>query len=143
MNRYSNYVPLTETEQDVIQRMIEGQDIYVEVVDWGFHESPKLIAGDKRIQVRFPMEFVKPVGVTIPVYYFKLRLKGRSGRILATTVESTVYNNQPLMITAGMVIDLVWDLALDKVSPELQQMVLPGIRGKQVASIKNGKLVES
>lgn len=143
MSRYSQYVPLTETEQDVIQRMIEGQDIYVEVVDWGYHESPKIIAGDKRIQVAFPMEFVKPVGVTIPVYYFKLRLKDRSGRILAETVESTVFNNQPLPITAGTVISLIWDLALDKVSPELQKMVLPGIRGKAVASIKNGKFVVS
>jgi hypothetical protein len=121
--------------------MIEGQDLYVEVVGWGYHSSPKVVAGDKRIQIKFPMEFVKPVGVTIPVYFFKLRLKDRSGRLLAESTESTVYNNQPLPVTAGMYIDLVWDLALEKVSPELQSMILPGIRGKVVSKIQNGQLV--
>lgn len=139
---HSYYVPLSETEQDVIQRMIEGQDIFVEVKDWGYHSSPKLIAGDKRVQIRFPMEFVKPEGVYIPVYYFTLILKTRDGRVLARTTESTVVNNQPLMVTAGMVVDLIWDLALDKVSDELQQMILPGIKGKTVSKIQNGKLVE-
>lgn len=143
MNRYSSYVPLNETEQDVLQRMIEGQDIYVEIVDWGYHSSPKIIAGDKRIQIQFPMEFVKPVGVTIPVYYFRLRLKDRSGRKLVETVEPTVFNNQPLYVTAGTIINLVWDLALDKVSPELQKMILPGIQGKAVGTIRDGKFVSS
>lgn len=142
-HKNGHYVPLSEKEQDVVQRMLENEDLYVQIVDWGYHPSPKITAGDKRVQIRFPMEFNRPVGLEIPVRYFRLRLKMRNGRTVAEKVESTVYNNQPLYITAGMRIDLVWDLALDSISEEVQNMILPKIRGKKVSTIKNGKLVKN
>lgn len=140
-NQNAFYVPLAADEQDTVQRMLEQDDLYVEVVDWGFHPNPTITAGDKRIQVRFPMEFTRPQGIEIPVTRFRLRLKMRDGRTVAETVESTVYNNQPLYVTAGMQIDLVWDLALEKVDDEVKNLVLPGIRGKKVAEIEGDKVV--
>lgn len=138
---HADYVPLSHTEQDVIHRMAENEDLYVEVVDWGYHPAPKITTGDKRMQIRFPMEFSKPVGITIPVYHFKLKLKMRDGTTVASTIESTVFNNQPLPVTAGMIIDLVWDLSFAQISDEIQRQILPGLRGKRVATIKNGKVV--
>lgn len=132
----NSYIPLSTKEQDVLQRMLEQDEMYVEVVGWGFHPNPTITAGDKRIQIRFPMEFTKPVGVDVPVKYFELRLKRRDGKTLASSTESTIYNNQPLYVTAGMQIDLVWDLALDRVSDELTKEVIPGIKGKRVGTIK-------
>lgn len=131
---FSHYVPMLEEEQDVLHRMLEQSDLYVEVVGWGYHPNPAITVGDKRIQIRFPMEFVKPVGIEVPVTQFRLRLKMRDGRTVAETVESTMYNSQPLYITAGMQVDLVWDIAVDKLSEEMKRLVLPGIRGKKVAS---------
>lgn len=131
------YTPLAAYEQDVIGRMLENQDLYVEVVDWGFHPNPIITAGDKRIQIRFPMQFDRPEGVTIPVYHFKLRLKDRDGNILASTIESTLYNGKPLLITAGMQIDLVWDLALERVDDSVINRILPGIKGTKVATKKD------
>lgn len=135
------YVPLAADEQDTIQRMLEQNDLYVEVVGWGYHPNPTITAGDKRVQVRFPMEFVKPQGIEVPVTRFRLRLKMRDGRTVAETVESTVYNNQPLYVTAGMQIDLVWDLSLDRIDDEIKKLILPGIQGKKVAQIENGKVI--
>jgi hypothetical protein len=121
--------------------MIENQDLYVEVVDWGFHPNPQIIAGDRRVQVRFPMEFVKPEGVSVPVSYFKLRLRTRDGRVAAETVESVVFQGQPLYVTAGLCIDLVWDLALKMVNPDLIKIVLPSVKGTVISKIDNGKKV--
>lgn len=133
---YSKYVPMLDDEQDVVQRLLEQDDLYVEVVDWGYHPKPLITAGDKRVQVRFPMEFVKPVGIEVPVTHFRLRLKMRNGRILLETVESTVFNNQPLYITAGMQIDLVWDIAIDSLSEDIKRLILPGFRGRTISTLK-------
>lgn len=136
------YTPLEVKEQDVLQRMIEGQMMYVEVVGWGYHPNPIITAGDKRIQIRFPMVFTKPEGVMVPVSAFILRLKMRDGRTLVQTIESTIYNYQPLMITAGMSVDLVWDIALHMLSEDIQKQILPGIQGKKVMTIQNDKAVK-
>lgn len=134
------YEPLLADEQETLQRMIEGQDVYVEVVGWGYHPAPTITAGDKRVQVRFQMEFVKPVGISVPVNQFTLRLKLRNGRTIFQDTKSTRYNNRPLSITAGYSLDMVWDIALDNISADLKKQFLPGIKGREVARISNGKV---
>jgi len=143
MSAQITYEPLKDDEQEVLLRMIEGQDVYVEVEGWGFHTTPKLTAGDKRLQVRFPMQFTKPEGISVPVREFVLVLKTRGGREIFRDRKSTMQNFQPLYVTAGLVIDLIWDIALDAISPEFQKMIMPGVRGKQAARIVGGKLVQS
>jgi hypothetical protein len=129
------YTPLLHDEQDALLRMVEDQAVYVEVVDWGYHPAPIITVGDKRVQVRFPMEFSKPLGISIPVDHFTLRLKMRNGRTLFTDTQSTRMNNQSLMVTAGMCIDLIWDIALDRVSKEFKDFFLPRIQGTVVKEI--------
>lgn len=136
----SVYTPLTDDEQDVLQRMIEGQDAYVEVVGWGFHPAPKITAGDKRVQVRFPMEFHKPQGFAVPVNYFDLRLRLRDGRIVFSDRKSCRYSNQPLFIEAGLQLDLIWDIALDQISDDFKDQFLPRLKGNTVMSIEAGKV---
>jgi len=134
----AGYTPLLDNEQEAIQRMIEGQDAYVEIEGWGFHSSPAITVGDKRVQVRFPMEFTKPK-IVMPVYSFTLVLRLRDGREVFRDTKSVVYGGQPLGVTAGLVIDLVWDIALDKVSKEFQDIFLPGMKGKTVMEIDKGQ----
>lgn len=134
------YEPLTDDEQEVLLRMIEGQDVYVEVEGWGYHPKPRITAGDKRVQVRFPMEFTKPERIQIPVNYFELVLKTRGGREIFRDRKSTMHNYQPLYVTAGLCIDLIWDIALDAIDPKFQKLVMPGHRGKRVMSLDKGKV---
>jgi len=136
----ASYTPLLDDEQESLQRMIEGQDAYVEVVGWGYHNNPTITAGDKRLQVRFMMEFVKPVDIQVPVNFFTLRLKLRDGRTVFEDTKSTRYHNQALPVTAGLQIDLVWDIALDKISTEFKRIFMPGTKGKTVMEIDNGKV---
>jgi len=135
------YKPLKDNEQEVLLRMIEGQNVYVEIEGWGYHTSPEITAGDKRVQVRFPMKFTKPEGVYVPVSSFTLVLKTREGREIFRDVKSTYQNWKPLMITAGTVIDLIWDIALASISPEFQRLIMPGVKGKEVMSIRNGDVL--
>jgi hypothetical protein len=137
-----SYVPLSSTEQDVLARMVEQQSFYVEVVDWGYHPNPVVTSGDKRLQIRFPMVFDRPEGVVLPVKHFHLKLRDRAGKVLVSTIESTMVNNKPLGITAGMQIDLVWDLSLAAISDDIKNDVLPQIRGNVVSRIENGKVVK-
>jgi len=135
-----SYTPLKADEQDAIQRMVEEKKAYVEIAGWGYHTDPTITAGDKRIQVRFQLEFSKPEGIQVPVKFFTMRLKLRDGRTVFEDTKSVMYNNQPLMVTAGIQMDLVWDISVDKVDDEFKKILLPGIRGKKVMSIENGKV---
>jgi hypothetical protein len=137
------YIPLNDNEQEVLQRMIEGQDVYVEIEGWGFHPSPKITAGDKRVQIRFPMEFSKPEKITVPVRQFVLILKTRGGREIFRDIKSTMHNFQPLYVTAGTVIDLIWDIALASIDPAFQDLMMPGIRGTEAMRISGGELIKA
>ena len=66
----------------------------------------------------------------------------RDGRVVFTDTKSTVHNFQPLMVQAGMVIDLIWDIALDSISAEFQKLIMPGVRGKKVMSIRHGQVTQ-
>lgn len=140
---YSVYTPLTASEQDALARMQEGQDLYVEVVGWGFHPNPKITLGDKRLAVHFPMEFTKPEGVYVSIQSLQLQLRMRDGTIVARDTKSTMYNYQPLQVTAGMVVDMIWDISIDHIPEHLKGKVLPSLRGKRVATIKDGQLKRS
>ena len=141
--RNSVYTPLSETEQDAVSRMVEGQDLMVEVEGWGYHPNPTVTSGDKRIQVKFPMVFDKPEGIEVPVRYFDLKLKLRNGKVLVKSRESTYFNGKPLRITAGIQINLTWDLMIDEIPKEARGLVLPDVKGKKVASDGTSKDAES
>lgn len=110
----SHFKVLAPDERAVVQRMVDQQELYVEVVDWGFHPDPQITFRNKVMIVRFPMVFDRPQGFTIPVKNFHLKLKDRSGNILASAVESTYVDYQPLPVTAGMQIDLEWAIEFHK-----------------------------
>lgn len=141
---YVNYTPLTEREQDVVDRMIDDQQMYVEV-EWlqftGYHPNPEFQAGDKRLKIEFPLEFQRPENFELPVRNVTLRLKRRDGTALVETVEPTIHNGQPLMVSEGKVAHLVWDLMLDEIDGEIASDILGRIQAETVAEIEGGEVV--
>ena len=126
------YTPLAPNEIDAIHRMVDGQELYVEVIGWGFHPNPDITAGDKRIQIRFPMEFSKPE-IAQPVHYLDLALKLRDGTLLIQDRMGVVGpDGGTLYVQAGMLMDLVWDVSVDRVDPKLVRHVRPGVRGTKI-----------
>ena len=136
------YIPLSETEQDAISRMVEDQDLMVEVEGWGYHPNPEITYGDKRIQIQFPIEFDRPEGIEVPVSYFDLKLKRRDGEVLVESRESTYYKNEPLRVTSGVIIDLKWDLMIDEIPKDIRDTVLPKVEGEKIASIDGEELIK-
>ena len=124
-----HYTPLALNEMDALHRMVDGQDLYVEVVGWGYHSDPQIIAGDKRVQIRFPMELSKP-DILQAVYHFDLCLKLRDGTILRS--EKMGVPGGVMYVQAGMIFDMIWDISIDSIDSNLVRHVRPGIQGKKL-----------
>lgn len=135
MQAHFEYTPLAPNEIDAIHRMVDGQELYVEVVGWGYHPNPQVIAGDKRIQIRFPLEFSKP-DIAQPVYYFDLALKLRNG---TTLIQDRMAVAGPdggiLYVQSGLLLDLIWDVSIDRIDPNFVRYVRPGVRGTKIKVI--------
>jgi len=128
-NPNSIYTPMSEDEQEVLQRLIAADDLEVHVVGWG--KVGKLVGikfGDLRVSIPLRITFQAP-SVWTPIFYFDLELRTRTGLLLFRSRESALYNNEPVLIRAGMYLDMVWDIAIQKMAPELVKLIKPGAIG--------------
>lgn len=127
------YTPLSTKEIDALHRMVDGQELYVEIVGWGFHPNPKMIAGDKRIQIHFPLEFTYPeIAQHLP--YVDLVLKLRDGtELVRERLPVQQQTGEKVYVHAGIVMDMIWDMSIDRIDSTLVRRLTPGIRGKKIA----------
>jgi hypothetical protein len=127
-NPNSIYVPMSETEQEVVSRLIENGDLQVVIHGWGVVDKPKLTLGDAQVMIPMTIRFDRPdqpVGVT----YFDLELRTLSGYKLFREQHPTIYNGQPLMVMAGTEISMVWHIGINHMDPRLVKAILPGAVG--------------
>lgn len=129
----SLYVPMSEDEQEVLDRLIQADDLEVHVIGWGVLHTPKVKLGDKRLGIHFKLSFNAPA-LPIPVHYFDLELRTRSGLVLHAERQPTLYGApgelpRPLQIQAGMELEMIWDIAIDRISPAIVKMIKPGATG--------------
>lgn len=122
------YVPMTETEQEVLDRLVQSQDLEIDIKGWGVVRNPWASFGDHRIGLQWELVFNKP---PIPVYYFDLELRVASSQlILMKKRYPTTFNGQPKLIGSGQgPIQFNWDIAIDHMSPELVKAIMPGAIG--------------
>lgn len=123
-NTNSLYTPMSETEQEVVARLVEIGALRVHIVGWGFVSKPRVTFGDLRVAIAFRMDFSKPE-VPMPVSHFDLELRLEDGRLLYKERQSAVYNGQPLQIAAGVYLDMIWDIAIRHMDPKLVKSVMP------------------
>ena len=124
----SLYVPLTDIEREVLERMVSSSALQVSVVGWQDGIQPKIRFGDMRFEIKFRINFDKPV-VPQPLYYLDLELKTQSGFLVYKDRQATMYQGKPIEVAAGMYLDLVWDIAIEKLQPELIKMFKPKSTG--------------
>jgi hypothetical protein len=128
-NPTSLYVPMSEVEQEVLERLVTAENLEIHIKNWGVAGNPTVSFGDKRISLLFRMNFDQPP-VPIPVHYFDLELRTRTGVLLLQKRYSTLVGvGQPIEVCAGMFLDLAWDIAIDHMSPELVKALMPGVIG--------------
>lgn len=122
------YTPISEDEQEVLERLASSNDLIVHIVGWGFVQNPKITFGDLRVTIPLSITFSQPE-TPIPVHYFDLELKTGAGMMIFRQRQATVYGGQPLMIQAGVHLDMLWDIAIQHMSPEFVRAFKPGAIG--------------
>lgn len=127
-NEGSLYVPMSEDEQEVLSRLIEADDLEVVVVGWGILTKPKVTLGDKRLAIQITLHFNAP-DVPMQVWFFDMELRTRSGLILHSERHPTLYGGQPITVFAGVSLDMVWDIAIDRIPPAVVKLIKPGSVG--------------
>ena len=128
-NKVSNYIPLTEIEQEFIARLVEQGEIIVCLHGWGV-VYPKVTFGDKVIHAHIKFLFDKaPPAPGIPVPFFDMELRTQSGITLYRQKMPTSYDNNPMIISNEVEIEMVWDISLRYIDPKLIKLLMPSVLG--------------
>lgn len=122
------YVPMSEVEQEAVSRLVSAKDLRVIIVGWGHHDSPSITFGDARVQIQFRTTFNKPE-IPMGVRHFDLELHTHSGELIFKSRESVVYGGQPLLVGAGLSLDMVWDIQIKAMDPALVKRLVPSAIG--------------
>ncbi len=127
-NPTSLYTPMSDVEQEVLSRLVEAGDLRIVIVGWGVVSAPRATFGDLRLQLQFRLHFDRPE-TPMPVHYFDLELRTGSDLLLFKERQSVTYNGNPLLVAAGVYLDLVWDIAIQAMSPEVVRSIKPSTIG--------------
>lgn len=124
------YVPITEDEQESIQRLVESQTLEIVVHPWGIVSRPsKVVVGDKRVAINFGLFFTAPEE-PLAVRTIDLELRAMGGITLFRKPYPTLMpDGSPLFIQRGFSIELQWDIAIDHIDPQLVKSLKPGALG--------------
>lgn len=127
-NPNSLYVPMSETEQELVSRLVETGDLQVKVHGWGIVPNPTVKLGDLQVVIPLTLKFDRPE-VPIPLHYFDLELLTGSGISLYRERQSCEYDGKPLSVGSGTVIQMVWHIGIRAMDPKLVKMLMPGTVG--------------
>jgi len=123
------YVPMTDDEMDALDRMIQSKDLELVIHGWGILNNPKIQFGDLRVCIKFRLDFNAPEKLT-ELHFLDLELRVRGSNITMFKKRmATQVGGKPVMIKAGLFLELAWDIAIDHISPEMVKMYLPGLHG--------------
>jgi len=129
-NPHGLYVPMSEDEQEVVARLIESDDLEVNIVGWGIAKHTKFVVGDHRIGIVFQMDIDNEALVApVPVYFLDLQLRTRTGLVLFAERLPTADNGVAPQVCHGMGLIFAWDIAIHSMDPQLVKMFKPGAIG--------------
>ena len=145
-NPHGMYVPLTDDELEVIERLalsgafkvvVKGEGQHGESVDWGYVENFQLgrydaatyqgqsivSFGDKNIHFYFRMNYTAPV-VPQPNWFFDMEVWALGHRLFSRRMR-TEHGGKPWQIVAGVFHDLALDVSLDQIDPKIVKEIKP------------------
>lgn len=136
-NPHGMYVPLTDDELEVLERLALAGEFKLVIKDWGhvtgfalqrfdpatWRGNPIVTFGDKRISFYFRLDFDAPV-VPQPNWYFDVEVWAMGHRLFAQRMP-TETNGQPLQVAAGLFVALALDVALDRIDPRIVKEIKP------------------
>lgn len=122
-NENSLYVPMSETEQEVLER-IKDLDLELRIVGWGLIANPRIRFGDLRIQIPINITFDRPE-IHIPIYSLILELGVKEGVLLFKKEYPTLVGGEPIMVGSGFNLNMVWDIAIKEIDKDLIKRIKP------------------
>ena len=117
------YVPLSEDEQEVLERLINSKDLILEILGWATLENPRLIVGDLRVGIPFTLTFSGGVST---VTFLDLVLKKANGM---PVFKQRMPIHPPLRVMPGTEVGFQWDIAIDHMDPDFVKTIKPGAFG--------------
>lgn len=131
------YTPMSEDEQEVLDRLVEQEALVIHVVGWGVVQRlDKVVKGDANLDLQFTLTFGSPQ-IRIPVTYFDLELRLRTadpvknpGRLLfKKRYPVQGEGGGPDWIGAGDVRGYGWTITIQKMDPDLVKDIKTGAVG--------------
>lgn len=116
------YVPMSDVEQECLQRIAELDGYRINVKGYGTIEQAHTIIGDKRLSFRFTLSFDRPDTPT-PLYWLDLELLAFGEKVFSER-QHVIYGGQPTMVMAGVELQLVWDIAIKHIEPRIVKSVV-------------------
>ena len=128
-NSLSLYTPMSEDEQEVLHRLIEQDNLEIHIIGWGIvNKFERISFGDMRLQIVFRLILTAPA-MHIPVPYFDLELRTRTGILLMKSQYPLTEGGEPRMLGAGSELKLAWEIAIRHMDPEFVKLMKPGAMG--------------
>jgi len=126
-NPFGLYVPMTDTEQEILLRLVESQSLRVVIPMLKETVVPTKVGyGDKRVAITFPVAF-KGVAQSIKTLEVELWAQGVLLLKKSYLVADEVGNAR--MVGEGVAWELQWDIAIDHMDPKLVKALKPGAFG--------------
>lgn len=128
-NKNSLYIPISEIEQEFISRLVEMGEIIVLLHGWGAVQ-PTVTFGDKVLHAHISFTFDKaPPAPGVAVSFFDMELTTQAGHSLFRQTMPTTYGGQPIMISNEITLDMVWDISIKNIDPNLIKALMPSVSG--------------
>jgi hypothetical protein len=140
-NPHGMYVPLTDDELEVLERLALSGEFKVVIkdgaVEWGhvtgfqlghwdppkWDGKPLVTFGDKNIHFYFFMHFNAPV-IPQPNWYFDMEVWAVGHKLYAGRLP-TETGGKPIQIVAGMSMALALDVSIDLINPSIVKEIKP------------------
>jgi len=122
------YTPLSDDEQEVLERLAASGEFKLIIKDWGFVDQPKIRFGDARLEVSWKMVFDRPQ-FPMPLPFIHLELWTHGGHFLIAEKLPTTINGTPLQVCQGVAIDMAWDILIRQMDPKLVRAIKTGSVG--------------
>jgi hypothetical protein len=123
------YVPMSDDEQEVLFRLVSEENIVLIIHGWGRLDRPRVQFGDHRVRIDFRLDFKAPEK-PMEVRFFDLELKTRIEDFSLFKKRMAVSaNGNPIIVQAGMFLEMSWDIAIDHMEPALVKALKPGAFG--------------
>lgn len=131
-NTRSVYTPMSETEQEALDRLRTSQDLVLEVSGIGEIplEQTNIIIGDHRLGIRFQITFQTQGNKVQTVPYLDLHLRTRQGITLFKERQPfrDIHGNA-MMVSTGMTIPMQWDIGINQIDEKVVKAIMPSAVG--------------